>query len=688
MPDRPVDEKAEAATTGNARGTSIETAVTAVTTVTATAEAAPALDRAPFRNVTDEPAGTVTAVTKKGGVPPEQQVQQQPPIPEEMRPCFRVYMTRWWFADEPDTKPRRPGVWWHGLEGRGQNVLPVDRRVCGPLWLSAISRDVSENTYGIVLDFIDLDGRRRRLAQPRSVLAGDENLELERQLREAGLEIEPGQRRRLFEYLRRCRSEHRVVGASRTGWLGGFDAFVMPERTIGRSDVVFLDPEGCGAINAPASNGEPRTWRTQIAALAEDNPIFSCAVAISLAGPLLRLCDLDSTGIHFFGDSSTGKSTLLRIAASIWGAGEEGLVRTWNATRNGLEAIAALHNDTVLCLDEIGEAVPTNIEDIIYALGNNVGRSRANRSGGARAVRMWRVMVLSTGEQSITDYLGAARIETKRGVRARLLDLPARGRFGMFDELHGFASGRHLAEHLADHARRHYGFAGPAFVQWILERDVDRVRNTFAQTREVFARGISDPTAQRAVRIFALAATAGRLAVEAGILPWRRDWPLEAAKACLCRWREESAPRPLWEEALERLRRFVDRHGASRFSAVDGDDSAVVRDRAGWRERDANGDQLWLFTPAGFREALDGLDGASAAEALRERGILRVDGTGRRTVRRRLDGEQRRVYPVRFPQDPEDEDAIVQFETCRPAGTSERGSGSSVEDLVARLEDG
>ncbi len=50
---------------------------------------------------------------------------------------------------------------------------------------------------------------------------------------------------------------------------------------------------------------------------------------------------------------STGKSTVLRVASSVWGGFD--YLQSWRATSNGLEGIAAAHNDSLLCLDEIGE---------------------------------------------------------------------------------------------------------------------------------------------------------------------------------------------------------------------------------------------------------------------------------------------------------------------------------------------
>lgn len=132
-----------------------------------------------------------------------------------------------------------------------------------------------------------------------------------------------------------------------------------------------------------------------------------------------------------------------------------------------MEGIAAAVNDTALILDEISEADPREIGAVVYSIGNGTGKSRASRTGGARAVRRWRVMLLSSGERTLTATM------TKGGKRAkadeaRLLDIPCGRRYGIFDELHGLPSGRALSDALRTAAATHYGHAGPAFVERLM----------------------------------------------------------------------------------------------------------------------------------------------------------------------------------------------------------------------------
>jgi uncharacterized protein (DUF927 family) len=61
-----------------------------------------------------------------------------------------------------------------------------------------------------------------------------------------------------------------------------------------------------------------------------------------------------------------------------------GFIRTWRATSNGLEGVAALHCDSLLCLDEMGQVDSREGGHIAYMLANGVGKTRATRTGEAR----------------------------------------------------------------------------------------------------------------------------------------------------------------------------------------------------------------------------------------------------------------------------------------------------------------
>ena len=87
-------------------------------------------------------------------------------------------------------------------------------------------------------------------------------------------------------------------------------------------------------------------WREQVSTLCRGNPMMTVSVPLGLAGPLLEVLGLQGTGLHVFSATTNGKTTLQRLACSIWRDPND--IPTWNATRAGPEDHAAAHSGTLL----------------------------------------------------------------------------------------------------------------------------------------------------------------------------------------------------------------------------------------------------------------------------------------------------------------------------------------------------
>ena len=360
-------------------------------------------------------------------------------------------------------------------------------------------------------------------------------------------------------------------------------------------------------------------------------------------------CNAESGGIHFVGDSSCGKTTAIEAACSVWGG--PGYRRSWRATGNDIEGGATLFNDSLLALDEISEFDGREIGTTIYALGNGRGKQRASCKGTARAVNRWRTSVLSSGERTIGTTMDDAGQRIKAGQSVRLLDVPVQGRHGAWDCLHAYSSGAALSDALKRSSTIHYGHAGRAFLEY-LTRDHDA---SFTDELDVFKRlpeflvTGDDSQAKRAAGRFALLALAGERATRYGLTRWPEGEAIHAAAAGLAAWkslRQNRKGNVERDQIAESLVTFIERHGDSRFSNVDGSDTVVVHDRAGWWENGPNG-RLYLFTASGMREAMKGFDFKRALNALQELGAIAPSGAdGERARFRRLAGAKFKLYVV------------------------------------------
>lgn len=444
----------------------------------------------------------------------------------------------------------------------------------------------------------------------------------------------------------------RVRCTLQTGWAGPkFDAFVLPSRVIGPgADGVVSQGGRDGAEYATA--GTLEGWREAIAARAVGNPVLGLALCAAFAGPVLARCNAEGGGVHLVGDSSAGKTTAVEVAASVWGG--DRFRRSWRATANGMEGAAALFNDSPLVLDEISECEPREVGAIVYALGNGAGKQRAQRTGGARAVARWRCMVLSSGERTIATVMSEVGQRQMAGHAVRMLDVLAARTFGAWDTLHGAASGTTLSDELNRAAATHHGHAGALFLERLTRTDDDlcAALNGIKALPEFATPGEPSGQIRRAAGRFALLVLAGELATEYGCTGWPEGEAVRASGVAFAAWRDarQTGGGDLDGHQISRaVRGFIERHGDSRFSDADDDDTiraTTVRDRAGWW-CNARGGRVYLFTSEGLREALKVFDFNRATAVLQTVGALEAPGAdGKRSRTARIGGRRMRVYEV------------------------------------------
>jgi putative DNA primase/helicase len=536
----------------------------------------------------------------------------------------------------------KPGVFWHGTRP-GKNDAPptlVDKWVCTPLWVKAVTRNREDAEYGRLLEILSPAGKRKKWAMPMSMLAGDGN-EARVVLLSEGLVFDLHDKGAILRYIAGQFPKETMRAASVTGWHD--DAFVLPDAVIGADDIWF---QASGRTAPYASAGTFEGWR-ELAALATGNPLLMLAMSAALAGPLLGPLNVDGGGIHLYGDSSSGKTTALLGGISVWGG--PAFKRTWRATANGLEGAGSLHSDTLLALDELGEIDPKSLYESAYALINGMGKTRANRHGEARQASRWRVFLLSTGELTIAARMGAGGIEAKAGQELRILDVPVTGAYGLFDDLRGRASGGVLSDDVRNLSAKHYGHAGPRFVDALVRELRSGLRPADLLQPIVERFGASEGQERRAARTFAVCALAGELAVLWNVTPWEKGEPTKAAINAFNLWRGRRQTNGQSAEHAAILRAvadFIDKHGDSRFSNVAVDSAMPIRDRAGYWKSDGDA-RLFLFTSSGLKEATRGYDLTRVTAALDKAEALADTDTGKRSKTTRTpDGRTTRLYHV------------------------------------------
>ena len=537
-------------------------------------------------------------------------------------------------------------------KGRSDNAKAEAEWISAAFEVIGACRNSQGGEWGKWLRWQDRDGRVHLRHIADALLQGDP-ASLCQELAGGGLAVNRNQQRALATYLAGCKPKNRVTLVPRTGWhdVGEKSVFVLPGGAIGPagSEQVILDASAWGPYEAKGSLAD---WLDGIGALSCGHALPVLAISTALAGPLLYLAGQEGGGVHIHGGSSTGKTTLLQAAASVWGRGASpGYVRAWRATANGLEGAAAGANDTVLVLDELGMVESREAASAIYGLSNGAGKQRAGRTGDLREPKSWRLLFLSSGEIPVEGKLTEERGRKARaGQMVRMLDVPAdRGKgFGAFDHAGASGEAAALAKAFKLAASTHYGTAGPEFVRQIVGEGAEGIGGMVRDSVAAFVKANilagADGQIDRAAQRFGLIAAAGELAIQFGVAPWQEGEAMAAAAWALAQWikgRGGSEPMEA-RQAIEQVQGIIEKHGETRFDSLDNPGGHPVQNRLGWR-RGEGAEREWLIPAESWKnEFCAGMNPTFVAQTLSERGML-IRGVDQYASVVKIDGRSTKV---------------------------------------------
>lgn len=499
-------------------------------------------------------------------------------------------------GNEPpsDSRPFDPftindsGVWHAGVDKDGQPKAP--QWVCSRMDVEALTRDQDGAGWGYLLTFADPLGKPKQWAMPARMLSGDGG-EYRAALLNMGLRIapSPAARNLLTQYIQTRQPGEFASCTDRIGWHGR--AFVLPHETIGDNVERIVFQSESQMENTFRVKHDAAAWRDRIGALCVGNSRLVFAVACAFAGPLLRPAGMESGGFHIRGDSSSGKTTALRLAASVYGG--PSYMQRWRTTDNALEAIAAQHCDSLLILDELAQVEGKVAGECAYMLANEQSKARATRNGAPRARLSWRLLFLSAGELGLADHMAEGMKRTRTGQEVRMADIPADAGKGLgaFENLHDFAGGAAFSSHLTREAQVCHGGPGRAFVEWACANTEGlgrRLRTGVQSLARAWVPNGASGQVERVGARFALVGLAGELATEAGFTGWPAGESERAARACFDAWLSARGGAGNGEAAsmMRGGRSFLEAHGEGRFTwwhRASDDHNAKTLQRAGFR---------------------------------------------------------------------------------------------------------
>ncbi|WP_245146577.1 DUF927 domain-containing protein [Acinetobacter baumannii] len=502
------------------------------------------------------------------------------------------------------------------------------------------ARSLNNNNWKRVIQFNDKDNVQHTLLIPYEHFMGEAQEAL-KIIANHGLmpPRQPNKKNVFINYIQDYPIEKRFRCVDRTGWHG--HSYVTPNKTYGDSsgEELLFNSE---MKNPYAVHGSLAGWQ-ELSRLIEPHALgvltFSCAFSGQLVAPL----NLESGGFHIYGSSTDGKSTITKAACSVWGNPRE-VSKQWRTTDNALENEAELRNDSFLNLDELRQAPPKAVSDIVYMLTGGQGKSRSSKTGKNRDSKQFNLMYTSTGEVTLEEHLRRGGIELDAGLLLRFAHIPsdAGKGYGVFEQINYGSRPQDIGNQINELSSKHYGHAGVKWLEYLTHDKGAVIQTALSQIDDFIQRCSKNigkklnGQSNRVLRRFALVAVSGELATKAGITGWQEGRALNAVEQCFKTWLDGFGTGDNLEEIkiLEHFKIFIETHGSSRFENLivsrhqDGEPMTPrINNRVGYYDPDS---KMYLVSSAMFKsEMCTGLNESNAKKVLKKYGWIDCAEDGR-----------------------------------------------------------
>jgi putative DNA primase/helicase len=546
-------------------------------------------------------------------------------------------------------------------DGKG-GFKPARHKIGNHLEAIAYVNTPEGNGSALHLEFKTIRNQVICWTMPRAFIVAD-TAQMLGELVGRGYSFNLSKKKDLIEYLNGLGSEieKTYTVTESTGWTRG--SFVTQNKTYGDESLKFRDikpsPDSLSEIV-----GTLEDWIKLVAEFCAGNSRLIFALGTAFAAPLLPIVNLESGGFHLIGGTSAGKTTTLKVAASVVGFKD---IPHWRTTTNGLESIACAHNHTLLPLDEIGQADPKDVGSIAYMLANGQGKTRMTKALTNRKAKVWQLLFLSSGEVGMGQYIAQAGISLKGGQEVRMPDIPAvptGSTTGVFENIHNCGSSKQFAQSLEYATIQQRGTALDAFLTRLVA-DLASNKNfggLLAKRMVLIAGKLSEGTIDHAVsRVanrFALVQVALGLAHEYDLLPFpvkQIEW---AITTMFTDWLNNRGGDGSIEvkNACDRIGHLLTtQENGERFFTLPNNDGKQTRNQIGYRklsvvstgnEGTIYGDteELWVFPDVFRNEFCRDANPIEVAKELVRRGWLTTGSDKKTTQPKKIKGKLHRFF--------------------------------------------
>jgi hypothetical protein len=229
------------------------------------------------------------------------------------------------------------------------------------------------------------------------------------------------------------------------------------------------------------SAGDLSTWVDLCNDTLKSSIPAQAVIAAAFSSAIVGALKAGSIIVNLNGDPGSGKSTVQKLATSIWSRTDDlRIAMSFNGTPLGL--LQAMNNNSGVSVSiddqSMGDESPDKYIGFVYKLEEGLSRRSASKNN---TLSSWHTSIILSSETSILE----CHDKTTRGVLRRMFEFPIK---------HGILTrDADQALKIKNVTKENYGLAGPEFVRFLLKHDnLSQLQDKYDQQLEKVRKSTED----------------------------------------------------------------------------------------------------------------------------------------------------------------------------------------------------
>lgn len=301
-----------------------------------------------------------------------------------------------------------------------------------------------------------------------------------------------------------------------------FDQYVTPTNTFKKeNESTRVRSDQSLLLERPTaySKSTYNSFKKVIERIVAKSKVAALFTATTYAGVLLgALRKTEGLIVYRAAKSSTGKTTLMKMAKEFWPQNVVSHLSRTDFTLAGLEDTLSESNNQTIFLDEFNRFLATNnAGNIVHIIAEGEGRKKSKSVTTQQKYpdKKWKAVVCAAGETSFSDQLG---VDQRKGAAARVIECSYEEQVNLTDEF----------KELENVLGVHDGWAFSKFVKYIVNNR-NEIQNGYEELAESFVNevGMDDDFLRRKAKSYALLAYSGELMIKLKLLDLKKGFFVE-----------------------------------------------------------------------------------------------------------------------------------------------------------------